>query len=64
MIAFRQLGPDFDGRVAQLVTYCLLVTRMNMAVHKAKVLTGAKVLLNIKAATIISQAFACMHEWQ
>ena len=31
-------GPDFDNRVAQLVTYCLLVTRMNMADNKAKVL--------------------------
>ena len=29
----RQLGPDFVNRVAQLVTYGLLVTRMNMAEH-------------------------------
>ena len=30
----RQLGPDFVNRVAQLVTYGLLVTRMNMAEYE------------------------------
>ena len=33
--SFQQLGPDFDNRVAQLVTYCLLVTQMNMAEHES-----------------------------
>ena len=31
----RQLGPDFDNRVAQLVTYGLLVTHMNMVEHES-----------------------------
>ena len=31
----QQLGPDFDNRVAQLVTYGLLVTCMNMAEHES-----------------------------
>ena len=41
ILFFRHLfDSDFDNRVAQLMTYCLPVTRMNMADHKAKVLTG------------------------
>ena len=57
----RQLGPDFVNRVAQLVTYCLLVMHMNMVDHKAKVLNWI-VLLNIKYY-LIYMDFAILHMW-
>ena len=40
LLPFGNRGQIFANRVAQLVTYCLPVMRMNMADHKAKVLTG------------------------
>ena len=46
--SIQQLGPDFANRVAQLVAYGLLVTRINMVEHIFYI------LLNIKLSTIIS----------
>ena len=43
--------------VSQLVTYGLLVMRMNMVDHQAKVLTSEKDVPNIKESTIISHIF-------